>query len=64
MVNHFVQEFKHKYKKDISNNPCTLRRLRTSGEKHGEEEDEVVADAVTPSLALGYVQCVRKSSMQ
>jgi heat shock protein 1/8 len=33
MVNHFVQEFKRKYKKDISNNPRALRRLRTACER-------------------------------
>ncbi|CAL5346374.1 unnamed protein product [Camellia sinensis] len=33
MVNHFVQDFKRKNKKDISGNPRALRRLRTSYEK-------------------------------
>ncbi|KAF7112812.1 hypothetical protein RHSIM_RhsimUnG0190400 [Rhododendron simsii] len=33
MVNHFVQEFKRKLKKDISGNPRALRRLRTSCER-------------------------------
>ncbi|XP_026444477.1 probable mediator of RNA polymerase II transcription subunit 37e [Papaver somniferum] len=33
MVNHFVQEFKKKYHKDISGNPKALRRLRTSCER-------------------------------
>lgn len=33
MVNHFVQEFKRKNKKDISGNPRSLRRLRTSCER-------------------------------
>ncbi|KAI3997568.1 hypothetical protein MKX01_029399 [Papaver californicum] len=33
MLNHFVQEFKMKYKKDISGNPRALRRLRTSCER-------------------------------
>ncbi|VAI24213.1 unnamed protein product [Triticum turgidum subsp. durum] len=33
MVNHFVQEFKRKHKKDISGNPRSLRRLRTSCER-------------------------------
>ncbi|KAK1311940.1 Heat shock cognate 70 kDa protein [Acorus calamus] len=33
MVNHFVQEFKRKHKKDISGNPRALRRLRTSCER-------------------------------
>ncbi|KAJ6795822.1 heat shock cognate 70 kDa protein 2-like [Iris pallida] len=32
MVNHFVQEFKRKNKKDITGNPRALRRLRTSCE--------------------------------
>ncbi|XP_050386604.1 heat shock 70 kDa protein 4-like [Argentina anserina] len=32
MVNHFVQEFKRKNKKDISGNPRALRRLRTACE--------------------------------
>ncbi|PRQ21966.1 putative Heat shock protein 70 family [Rosa chinensis] len=29
MVNHFVQEFEKKHRKDISNDPKALRRLRT-----------------------------------
>ncbi|KAJ6824827.1 heat shock cognate 70 kDa protein 2-like [Iris pallida] len=33
MVNHFVQEFKRKNKKDITGNPRALRRLRTSYER-------------------------------
>ncbi|XP_058199585.1 heat shock cognate 70 kDa protein 2-like [Rhododendron vialii] len=33
MVNHFVQEFRRKLKKDISGNPRALRRLRTSCER-------------------------------
>jgi len=33
LVNHFVQEFKRKYKKDISTNPRSLRRLRTACER-------------------------------
>ena len=33
MVNHFVSEFKRKYKKDISGNPRSLRRLRTACER-------------------------------
>ncbi|KAI8523843.1 hypothetical protein RHMOL_Rhmol13G0103700 [Rhododendron molle] len=33
MVNHFVQEFKRKLKKDISGNPRALRRLRTCCER-------------------------------
>lgn len=33
MLNHFVQEFKRKHKKDISGNPRSLRRLRTSCER-------------------------------
>ena len=33
MVNHFVQEFKRKYKKDLSINKRALRRLRTSCER-------------------------------
>ncbi|RLM58684.1 heat shock cognate 70 kDa protein 2-like [Panicum miliaceum] len=33
MVNHFVREFKRKNKKDISDNPRALRRLRTACEK-------------------------------
>ncbi|CAH9135356.1 unnamed protein product [Cuscuta epithymum] len=32
MVNHFVQEFKRKHKKDISGNPGALSRLRTACE--------------------------------
>ena len=33
MVNYFVQEFKRKHKKDISNNPRSMRRLRTACER-------------------------------
>ncbi|KAI5452599.1 Hsp70 chaperone [Naganishia albida] len=33
LVNHFVQEFKRKNKKDISNNARALRRLRTACER-------------------------------
>ncbi|KAG6326152.1 hypothetical protein ID866_12937, partial [Astraeus odoratus] len=33
LVNHFVQEFNHKHKKDISSNPRALRRLRTACER-------------------------------
>jgi len=33
LVNHFVQEFKRKNKKDISTNPRALRRLRTACER-------------------------------
>ncbi|KAH0872202.1 hypothetical protein HID58_069564 [Brassica napus] len=33
IVNHFVQEFKRKSKKDISGNPRALRRLRTACER-------------------------------
>jgi heat shock 70kDa protein 1/2/6/8 len=33
LVAHFVQEFKRKYKKDISDNPRALRRLRTACER-------------------------------
>lgn len=33
LVNHFVEEFRRKYKKDISKNPRALRRLRTAAER-------------------------------
>ncbi|KAK7096814.1 heat shock protein 68-like [Littorina saxatilis] len=33
LVDHFCQEFKRKYKKDISNNPRAMRRLRTACER-------------------------------
>lgn len=33
MVNHFVQEFKRKYKKDLAQNKRALRRLRTACER-------------------------------
>ncbi|GFO04678.1 heat-shock protein 70 [Plakobranchus ocellatus] len=33
LVNHFVQEFKRKHHKDLSNNPRALRRLRTACER-------------------------------
>lgn len=33
MVNHFVSEFKRKFKKDLSGNPRAIRRLRTACER-------------------------------
>ncbi|KAK7087896.1 heat shock 70 kDa protein cognate 4-like [Littorina saxatilis] len=33
LIGHFRQEFKRKYRKDISNNPRALRRLRTACER-------------------------------
>jgi L1 cell adhesion molecule like protein len=33
LVDHFIQEFKRKYKKDISSNPRAVRRLRTACER-------------------------------
>lgn len=33
LVNHFVQEFKRKYNKDLSTNPRAIRRLRTACER-------------------------------
>ena len=33
LVNHFVAEFKRKFKKDMSDNPRSLRRLRTACER-------------------------------
>ncbi|XP_031339070.1 heat shock protein 70 A1-like [Photinus pyralis] len=33
LVDHFVEEFKRKYRKDIRNNPRALRRLRTAAER-------------------------------
>ncbi|KAK8747732.1 hypothetical protein OTU49_016564 [Cherax quadricarinatus] len=33
MVNHFIQEFQRKYKKDLSSNKRALRRLRTACER-------------------------------
>ncbi|KAJ4785190.1 Heat shock 70 kDa protein [Rhynchospora pubera] len=33
MLNHFVEEFKRKHRKDISSNPRALRRLRTAYEQ-------------------------------
>merc|ERR1712159_337570 len=33
LVNHFVQEFKRKHRKDITGNPRSLRRLRTDCER-------------------------------
>jgi len=32
-VNHFVDEFKRKHKKDLATNPRALRRLRTACER-------------------------------
>ena len=33
LVNHFIQEFKRKYKKTLSDNKTSLRRLRTACER-------------------------------
>ena len=33
LVNHFIEEFKRKYKKDISGNARAVRRLRTACER-------------------------------
>ena len=33
MVNHFIEEFKRKHKKDLSTNKRALRRLRTACEQ-------------------------------
>lgn len=33
LVNHFAEEFKRKYKKDLTSNPRALRRLRTAAER-------------------------------
>lgn len=33
LVNHFADEFKRKYKKDLTKNPRALRRLRTAAER-------------------------------
>lgn len=33
LVNHFMQEFQRKFKKDISTNPRSIRRLRTAAER-------------------------------
>ncbi|CAH0383702.1 unnamed protein product [Bemisia tabaci] len=33
LVNHFVEEFKRKYRKDLRTNPRALRRLRTAAER-------------------------------
>ncbi|KAF6765140.1 heat shock cognate 70 [Ephemerocybe angulata] len=33
LVNHFIQEFKRKHKKDLSGNPRAVRRLRTACER-------------------------------
>ena len=33
LVNHFVDEFRRKYKKDLTSNPRALRRLRTAAER-------------------------------
>ncbi|KAJ8919710.1 hypothetical protein NQ315_006238 [Exocentrus adspersus] len=33
LVNHFVEEFKRKFKKDMTSNPRAIRRLRTAAER-------------------------------
>lgn len=34
LVNHFAEEFKRKFRKDLSLNPRALRRLRTAAERY------------------------------
>lgn len=33
LVNHFAEEFKRKFRKDLTSNPRALRRLRTAAER-------------------------------
>lgn len=51
MVDHFVQEFKHKYNKDISKNQRALRRLRSACERakrtlSNSSEANIVVDSL------------------
>ena len=48
MVNHFITEFKRKYKKDISGNARALRRLRTACER----AKRTLSSATTASIEV------------
>ena len=54
LVNHFIQEFKRKHKKDISGNNRALRRLRTACERAKRTlSSSTVADIEIDSLFEG-----------
>jgi len=48
LVNHFVQEFKRKNKKDLSSNPHALRRLRTACER----AKRILSSAASTSIEI------------
>uniref|UniRef100_A0A914HC32 Heat shock protein 70 n=1 Tax=Globodera rostochiensis TaxID=31243 RepID=A0A914HC32_GLORO len=48
MVNHFVEEFKRKHKKDLSSDPRALRRLRTACER----AKRALSDAIHTSIEI------------
>ncbi|GJN31047.1 hypothetical protein PR202_gb19401 [Eleusine coracana subsp. coracana] len=65
LVNHFVQEFKRKNKKDISGNPRALRRLRTACERAKRTLSSTAQTTIEiDSLYEGPVEkCLRDAKM-
>ncbi|KAI4352383.1 hypothetical protein L6164_006641 [Bauhinia variegata] len=54
LLNHFVQEFKRKYNKDISGDPKALRRLKTACERAKRELSFVIDTTIAiDSLHMG-----------
>ncbi|KAH0936334.1 hypothetical protein HID58_013451, partial [Brassica napus] len=51
MVNHFIEEFKRKSKKDISGNPIALRRLRTACER----AKRTLSSTVQTTIEIDYL---------
>ncbi|OUM65582.1 hypothetical protein PIROE2DRAFT_7427 [Piromyces sp. E2] len=48
LVQHFSQEFKRKYKKDLSTNPRSLRRLRTACERAKQINSDLFRKVIEP----------------
>jgi len=63
MVNHFVAEFKRKFKKDITENPRALRRLRSACERAKRSlsfttQETIEIDSLHEGLDF-YTSCTR-----
>jgi len=59
MVNHFVDEFKRKHKKDIATDKRALRLLRTACERAKRDlSSEAQASIEIDSLFEGHIICV------
>ncbi|KAI8119506.1 Heat shock protein 68 [Lucilia cuprina] len=56
LVNHFAEEFKRKYKKDLRSNPRALRRLRSAAEVQNEHYH--------PPVSKNYVVILFRNTLQ